>query len=91
MALPSACPLCFKYDSDVHEQHYKHLFQVHSDRKSDDFEMECGRCGRYRISRDLYEDQDGLPAVEFPRSRRQSHYAACLSILNFNSNSIGLM
>jgi MFS family permease len=31
-----------------------------------------------------------IDEVEFPRSRRQSHYAACLSILNFNSNSIGL-
>jgi hypothetical protein len=28
--------------------------------------------------------------LEFRRSRGQSHYAACVSVLNFNSNSIGL-
>jgi tRNA(fMet)-specific endonuclease VapC len=36
------------------------------------------------------EDAAYWHGVEFPRSRRHSHYAAWLSISNFNSNSIGL-
>lgn len=54
---PRQCPICSGFDAA-----FLNSFSASDDFDTDAIRCECGRCGKYWLSRDLYEDEDGIRA-----------------------------
>ena len=55
MAQPHECPLCARY-----ERQTPNSFSCDIDNNRDAYWIDCGRCGHFGVTRELFEDSDGI-------------------------------
>jgi hypothetical protein len=55
MAQPNKCPLCAGFDANLN-----HSFTLKYERMSNDYRINCARCGDYNLHSHLFDDNDGI-------------------------------